>query len=210
VHGPLDDRGGGAVPAEERPPLVDVDDRRGELLARRRPVGDADAELERPAAVLDDPALDRHGGPHRHRHLDPGDQPGEEQAVVGDVEHADPVARQVDGGPAGREREEDEARRSAALGLVDPRPHRGEVRAAVVGAGRDDAFEDQGHAMADATRPRGRGGGFGEEDSSTGSWQAVAQGIGRRMRPTATRETLGVSRGRHSGQRPRRALSTDR
>jgi hypothetical protein len=36
----------------------------------------------------------------------------------------------------------------------------------------------------------------------------VEKVIGRRMRPTATRETLGVSRGRRSGQRPRRSLST--
>ena len=41
------------------------------------------------------------------------------------------------------------------------------------------------------------------------AYQPVEKVNGRRMRPTATRETLGVSRGRPSGQRPGRALSTD-
>ncbi len=156
MDSPLDHRRGRPVPTEKRPPVVDMDDRGGKPLPLHAPISSRDPELEGAAAVLEYPAGDGRGGPDGSRHRTTGDEPGEEQAVVGDVEHPLGAHGQMPGGAAGGEGAQQERAWRRPFPILHQRPHRGQMDNAARVGGGDDAFEDQWHAWGDSLGPAGQ------------------------------------------------------
>jgi hypothetical protein len=133
----------GPVEAEEVAQPLRVDDLRLDAHPLLRRVDQPHAELVGAAGVAQHPAADVGRRGVRRRRLDRSEGGfGQEQHVVGDVEHAFAVGAEVAvglGGGVGAEQEAGE------VGPFDVRPHRGQVRPAVGVERGDESFEDERH-----------------------------------------------------------------
>ena len=145
----LDDGVAGADMPQQRTPLMDPLDPGHEALPFPAAVGRYDAELQRHRRLSQPPALDSPGGKEVGTGPAPGHGPGQKKDVVGDLKHPGRRGGEVSGRLAGGEGLENERLDPPGLELdrIDLRPHRRQMRLAVGGAGRDQAFEDHGRKV---------------------------------------------------------------
>ena len=145
----LDDGVAGADMPQQRTPLMDPLDPGHEALPFPAAIGRYDTELQRHRRLSQPPALDSPGGKEVGTGPDPGHGPGQKKDVVGQLKHPGRRGGEVSGRLARGEGLENERLDPPGLDLdrIDLRPHRRQMRLAVGGAGRDQAFEDHGRKV---------------------------------------------------------------